>query len=54
VSIAPLKKKVALLSSELPAKTSMVLGEAPSTFLPSASARPRPVSRLVPWSTPTL
>ncbi|CAH0325802.1 hypothetical protein SRABI128_05125 [Microbacterium sp. Bi128] len=54
VSMAPVQKKLALLSSGLPAKSSTLNGPLPSTFLPLASTRPRPVSNEVACWTPTV
>jgi hypothetical protein len=54
--MAPSKKKVALLSSGEPAKTSMLSGPAGASALsvPSSFFSPRPTNSEVAWSTPTL
>ena len=54
VSIAPLKKKWALLSSSEPANSSMLNGPLASPSEPSLFRMPRPVSSAVACATPTL
>ena len=52
--IAPSQKKLALLSSGLPANSSMLYGPFLPVSLPSLSRTPSPVSSEVPCWTPTL
>ena len=51
--IAPLKKKVALLSSSEPAKSSMLSGPFSPAALPSLSVTPMPKSSALACATPT-